>query len=254
MKRLIAGSLTVLLVGAASLGGGARVTNASSRTDAALLMARYGSATLNAIGMSKAMGAVAIFGDGGGLAIAVSVSGLKPMSMHAEKIRAGICGSNGSAMYPLAALAADANGNATAMSHIRTLSVPKSGWYVNVDATDGTPISCGNVHRVGRMVRLTAINGSASSGVGLITTMARGTEVVVYVTHVGANMEHPAHLHIGRCNTGPNPIAYPLANLISNAKGEAVAVTFLTGPVSLSGLYLNVHGTYDDLGVACGNL
>lgn len=230
------------------------MANASSRTGATPITAGYGSVTLTALSPSKVMGAAAIIGKGGGLTIAASVSGLTPMSMHAAHIHAGTCGRNGPATYTLAPLVADANGNATAVSRLKALSVPESGWHINVDATDGTPISCGNVHRVGRTVRLTPADGGAGTGMGLITKMGMGTEVIVYVTHIGPNMVHPEHLHVGKCRTGPSPIAYSLTNLVANAQGEAVAVTFLKGAVALSGLYLNVHGTYDDLGVTCGNL
>jgi hypothetical protein len=57
------------------------------------------------------------------LYVAVSVSGLKPMSTHAEHIHAGTCGSNGPIKYPLANLVADARGNAT----LRRCAIPVYG-------------------------------------------------------------------------------------------------------------------------------
>jgi CHRD domain len=184
------------------------------------------------------------------------VAGLQPRSTHAEHIHAGTCGSNGPIKYPLANLVADARGNATAVTRITPTSVARSGWYVNVHANDAklTPITCGNVHRVTMEVDLTATDGGSSQGVALLTKVAKGTEVVVYVTHLGGVGVHPEHLHAGRCGSN-GPIKYPLANLMTNARGNGTSVTLLKGPIPMSGLYVNVHASLTNLKpVACGNL
>lgn len=254
MKRSLARSLIVLFIGVAALGVRVGVTRAASHTDAAA--ATYGAATLGAIGRSKVMGAAAIYGSGGGLIVAVAVSGLTPMSRHAEHIHAGACGSNGPITYPLADLVADAHGNATAVSHIPATSVARSGWYVNVHNNDATltVLACGTVRRAGMDVTLTAVGGGHGHGMGLISTVAAGTEVVVYVTHLGGAGVHPEHLHAGHCGSN-GAITYPLTNLTTNAKGDGIAVTLIKGMIPRSGLYLNVHASATNLAVvACGNL
>jgi hypothetical protein len=219
-------------------------------------MDKYGATTLSPVGMRKVSGSAAIFSQGGRLYVAVSVSGLKPMSTHAEHIHAGICGSNGPIKYPLANLVANARGYATAVTRITPPSVARSGWYVNVHANDAklTPIACGNVHRVTMAVNLTATGGGSGHGVALLTKVAKGTEVVVYVTRLGGAGVHAEHLHAGRCGSN-GPIKYPLVNLMTNARGDGTSVTLLRGTIPMSGLYVNVHASTTNLKpVACGNL
>jgi hypothetical protein len=215
MKRSLAAVMAVLLVAAVALGTRVDVTQATAHT-AAVSMDKYGAATLSSVGMTKVNGAAAIFSVGGRLYVAVSVSGLKPMSTHAEHIHAGTCGSNGSIKYPLANLVADGRGNATAVTRITPTSVALRGWYLNVHANDAklTPIACANVHRVTMAVNLTATGGGSGNGVALLTKAAKGTEVVVYVTHLGGAGVHPEHLHAGRCGSN-GPIKYPLATIAS---------------------------------------
>jgi CHRD domain len=255
MKRSLATVMAVLFVGGVAFGTRVDVTQANAHT-AAVSMDKYGATTLNPVGMRKVSGAAAIFSQGGRLYVAVSVSGLKPMSTHAEHIHAGTCGSNGPIKYPLANLVGDARGNATAVTRIAPTSVARSGWYVNVHANDAklTPIACGNVHRVTMAVNLAATGGGSGHGVALLTKVAKGTEVVVYVTHLGGAGVHAEHLHAGRCGSN-GPIKYPLANLMTNARGDGTSVTLLRGTIPMSGLYVNVHASTTNLKpVACGNL
>ena len=255
MKRRFTAVMAGRLMGAVALSTHVGVTQATAHR-AAASMDKYGAATLSSVGMSKVRGAAAIFSQGGRLYAAVSVSGLKPMSKHAEHIHAGACGSNGPIKYPLADLVADARGNATAVIRIAPTSVARSGWYVNVHANDAklTPIACGNVHRATMAVNLTATGGGSGHGVALLTKVAKGTEVVVYVTHLGGAGVHAEHLHAGRCGSN-GPIKYPLANLMTNAQGNGVSVTPLKGTIPMSGLYVNVHASLTNLKpVACGNL
>jgi hypothetical protein len=247
--------MAVLLVGAVALGTRVDVTQATAHT-AAASMDKYGATTLSPVGMSNVSGAAAIFSEGGRLYVAVSVSGLKPMSTHAEHIHTGTCGSNGPIKYPLANLVANARGNATAVTRIAPTSVAPRGWYLNVHANDAklTPIACGNVHRVTMEVNLTATGGGSGHGVALLTKGARGTEVAVYVTHLGGAGVHPEHLHAGRCGSN-GLIKYPLANLMTNARGDGTSATLLKGTIPMSGLYVNVHASLTNLTpVACGNL
>ena len=255
MTRNLCNILAVLLLGAAALGARAGVTSAASHVGAAD-MARYGATMLRAVGGSRVSGAVAIYGGSSGLIVAVSVSGLKPMSTHPEHIHAGACGSNGAVKYPLANLVADTHGNATAVTRIATMAVARSGWYVNVHNSDAalTVVACGNVHRATMDVDLKGVGGSGGRGVALVSRVAGGTEVVVYVTHLGGAGVHPEHLHAGSCGSN-GPIKYPLTNLITNARGDGTSATLIKGTIAMTGLYLNVHTSASNLAVqACGNL
>ncbi len=101
----------------------------------------------------SAMGKAQLTLNGSTLTVKVTVSGLVPNSSHANHIHLGTCTKQGSVLYPLTNLTADANGNATATTTIQNVkSIPSSGWYVNVHnstalttQTGFDPIACGNV-------------------------------------------------------------------------------------------------------------
>jgi len=253
---------TVTVSGSASSAGGT-MSGAGK-----MAVATYGAATLNPLGSAKVTGGAALFLDGKSLLVAVSVSGLKPMSTHAEHIHAGVCGSNGKILYPLPNLVADSKGNASATIKISAMDVPsagKMGWYVNVHSDDATltPISCGDVHHADMMIRLKGLDGSKGSGVALLTAhidtmgmttgaMAKGTEVVVFVKGLQSNAALPEHLHTGTCGSN-GAIKYALTNVLTDKAGMGVAATYLKGITPTTGLYVNVHAT-SMKPVVCGNL
>ena len=228
----------------------------------------YMQGTVTVSGSAKVTGGAALFLDGKSLLVAVSVSGLKPMSTHAEHIHAGVCGSNGKILYPLPNLVADSKGNASATIKISAIDVPsagKMGWYVNVHSDDATltPISCGDVHHADMMIRLKGLDGSKGSGVALLTAhidtmgmttgaMAKGTEVVVFVKGLQSNAALPEHLHTGTCGSN-GAIKYALTNVLTDKAGMGVAATYLKGIIPMTGLYVNVHAT-SMKPVVCGNL
>lgn len=91
--------------------------------------------------------------DGHTLTVQLVVNNLAPRSEHMVHIHAGSCASQGSVVYPLTTLKADASGKATSTTTIQNvMTIPPSGWYVNVHystdlstQTGFDPIACGDV-------------------------------------------------------------------------------------------------------------
>ncbi len=87
------------------------------------------------------------------LKVELTLSGLAPKSEHMVHIHAGTCASQGSVVYPLTPVKADASGKATATTTIQNvMTIPAQGWYINVhNSTDIStqtgfdPIACGDV-------------------------------------------------------------------------------------------------------------
>ncbi|QBD78897.1 CHRD domain-containing protein [Ktedonosporobacter rubrisoli] len=90
------------------------------------------------------------------LTVIVTVHGLVPGSTHPAHIHAGRCENQvpGSIVYPLHALTANKNGDATSTTTIRHVQkVPQNSWYVNVHRspnlttqTGFDPIVCGDIN------------------------------------------------------------------------------------------------------------
>ncbi len=263
MHSIVRRALVILLVSAATLGAAVPISTAASRQNAAPAKNTYGAAALYGVGGGKVSGSAAIMGIKGGLRVVVSVSGLVPMSTHAEHIHAGVCGNNGPIKLPLADLVADAHGRATSVTMIKAKSVPGMGWSINVhDSKTFAPISCGNVYQLDMIVPLQPTGTAKVSGLGLIlgnmdthggmSSKDKGAVVVTVVMGLQANTSHAEHLHTGKCGSN-GAVKIPLTTLMANAQGYAVAATFITRMASLTGLYLNVHAT-DGSPVACGTL
>lgn len=91
--------------------------------------------------------------DGHTLTVQLVVNNLAPKTEHMVHIHAGSCASQGSVVYPLTTLKADASGKATSTTTIQNvMTIPPSGWYVNVHystnlstQTGFDPIICGDV-------------------------------------------------------------------------------------------------------------
>jgi len=87
------------------------------------------------------------------LKVALTLSGLAPKSEHMAHIHAGTCASQGSVIYSLTPIKADASGKASVTTTIQNvMTIPAQGWYINVhDSTDIStqtgfdPIACGDV-------------------------------------------------------------------------------------------------------------
>ncbi len=87
------------------------------------------------------------------LTVKLVVTGMAPNSQHMVHIHAGSCAHQGSVIYSLTPVKANASGKATVTTVIQNVvTIPTSGWYVNLhNGTDMStqtgfdPIACGNV-------------------------------------------------------------------------------------------------------------
>jgi hypothetical protein len=77
--------------------------------------------------------------------------------------------------------------------------------------------------------------------------------VVTLVQHLPPDTLHAERLHKGTCGSN-GAIVFPLTSLTADARGNAVAATFLPNMarVMAGGLYLNVQAA-DFSVMACGN-
>ena len=91
--------------------------------------------------------------SGNTLTVRLIVSGMEPNSSHAAHIHSGSCASQGPVVYSLQTVTADASGRANETTTIKNvLSIPSSGWFVNLHystalstQTGYDPIACGDV-------------------------------------------------------------------------------------------------------------
>ncbi len=91
----------------------------------------------------------------GRLAIKITLSGLEADSTHAAHIHAGSCEAQGPVVVMLNPVVADAQGNGTSITYIKSLPTSPDGLYVNVhtgasmsqlgQAVFFNPIACGNL-------------------------------------------------------------------------------------------------------------
>ena len=93
-------------------------------------------------------------------------------------------------------------------------------------------------------IHLNAMNGSAESGIVILTP--QGSKTLVELKMSGASPDpQPAHFHSGTCESyGPRPL-YPLHAVVKGA-----AATTLDVPIEklLAGdLVINVHKSFDDI-------
>lgn len=87
------------------------------------------------------------------LKVELMLGGMAPKSEHMAHIHAGSCASQGSVVYPLTPVKADAEGKATVTTIIQNVAtIPAQGWYINLhNSTDLStqsgfdPIACGDV-------------------------------------------------------------------------------------------------------------
>lgn len=102
-------------------------------------------------------------------------------------------------------------------------------------------------------ITMDALNDSGVSGEATLT--AAGEETVVSIALEGATGDHPAHIHMGTCDTlNPNP-EYVLTDIDADGASET------TVPVALSDLLaseyaVNVHLSVDEIEtyVSCGTI
>lgn len=264
MIRNLLWSRVLLMLGLLTVSGGTGLTVAWVSA-AQAMHTSYAGATLLGVYESGVSGAAAVVGEMGHLMVYISVSGLKPGTTHAEQIYSGLCGGNGPVRFPLNPLVADASGRASSLSTVMTGKVQAMGWSINVHDIDAglTPISCGNIWGPDLSFALQPSGKGPVHGAAIIlgnmdtrggmAMRDMGVVVVTLAQGLPADTMHAEHLRKGMCGSN-GAIVFPLNSLMADARGNAVAATFLPAMarVMAGGLSLNVHAA--DSGIlACGN-
>jgi len=275
MKRIFSGLTACALVGAAVLGAPPYRSGATTRPGIAEAM-RYGTALLAPRASntkSSAAGALAIIADVNSLKLALSVAHLRPKTTYGALIYTGSCGASnlGAVKYILPDMTTDAQGRATLVTKLIASSVGDN-WYVDVPVkqTDqtkapGPGVVCGNIQRVGVDVPLAspqiAGGGYKAGGHALVTRhitkqgvvdMSRtlGTEIAVYADKLSPRTTYTAGIVTGRCG-GVTTLKYRLSGLVSDAAGEAVAVTYFSFSVPHVDLAVELEDTHGHV-ATCG--
>jgi len=216
------------------------------------------------------------------LTVNIKLTGLAPNSPHAAHIHAGNCNIDGSVVYPLNPIVADAKGEVvseTTIEHVKN-GIPASGWYINVHngvnmatSIDKTPISCGNisnpnastksVQSVQVTMQGTIAPNEAANGKAEVIAENGKPALKITLTGLQPGSTHVSHIHAGSC-AAQGPVVTMLNPVFADAKGNGTSITTLSQvPYSPNGLYVNVHAgaTMAELGqstlfnpIACGNL
>ncbi|QBD77641.1 CHRD domain-containing protein [Ktedonosporobacter rubrisoli] len=214
------------------------------------------------------------------LLVKISLTGLAPNSSHAAHIHAGTCAVDGSVVYPLNSVVADAQGNAvseTKIEHVRQ-GIPAHGWYINVhngltmSDIDHRPISCGNIansdtskkamQSVHVTMGTTSAPNEAASGKATLTSKDGKFVLTITLDGLQPNSKHIAHIHAGSCEA-QGAVLVMLNSVVANADGKGTSSTTIEHlPSSNNGMYINVHtgATMSELSqpvyfnpIVCGN-
>jgi hypothetical protein len=218
----------------------------------------------------------------GFLRVTITLKGLAPNSVHPAHIQQGDCDSDGSILYPLINVVANASGNGSSTTTIPAVAggIPESGWYINVNngpslATSDqfASIACGDVsnpdafsERV-QVVRVELGSTSAPNqgAFGDADFDLNGSTLTVVVTLQGLepSSRHPVYVRVGSCeNQKPGNIVFPLNNVVANDEGDAISTTVISHvhTIPTNRWYISVHNTQDlsnqtgfDL-ISCGNV
>lgn len=235
--------------------------------------ARYAAATLLPVGHARAAGALVIVPDINGLRLALSVAHVQPQATYSVLIYTGSSCANsaaGAAQQILPDVTADAHGDAMLFTKLIVEGVPASGWYADLTPrqkdptkTPGPGVVCGAIHRIGVNVPLAAPDaGYKDQGYALVTrhisrqglvnmSKGLGTEVAIYAEKLAPRTAYTVTIIYGRCG-GSGPVKYRLSSLRSDARGEAVAISYLTQTLPEVGLAVKVTGAGGRV-ATCGN-
>lgn len=200
------------------------------------------------------------------LTVKISLIGLAPNSTHPAHIHSGSCSNQGSVVYPLQNVVADAHGVGTSTTAIKSVAnIPATGWYVNVHNGPGLspsdqflPIACGdlaltNVSPTSSLSLQIPLNaapkasaGESASGMAQLTLSGSTLTVKLTVINLEPNSSHAAHIHTGSC-ASQGPVVYPLMTVTADASGNASVTTTINNVSSIpsSGWYVNVHHSTD---------
>ncbi|MGH2531403.1 MAG: cupredoxin domain-containing protein [Thermomicrobiales bacterium] len=120
-----------------------------------------------------------------------------------------------------------------------------------VDAVDALPAAAAADEPL--TIDLDELNSSGISGTATLTPKGEETEVSLQLT--GATGDHPAHIHLGTCDTlDPNP-EFPLKAVAADGTSVTTVEVALTD--LLAGEFaINVHDSVENIGlyIACGNI
>lgn len=236
--------------------------------------ARYAAATLLPVGHDKARGALVIVPDITGLRLALSVSHLQPKTAYAVLIYSGSsCASSaaGTVQEMLPDVTADAHGSAMLVTTLSLKGVPPNGWYADLaprpkeqTKTPRAGVVCGGVHLAGVNVPLAAPDADykdqgyalvtrhiSSQGLVNMSSKRLGTEVAVYADKLAPRATYTVVIISGRCG-GTGAVKYRLAGLQSDARGDAVAITYFSQGLPQVGLAVKVAGAGGRV-ATCGN-
>jgi len=199
--------------------------------------------------------------------VEIHLIGLAPNSSHPAHIHTGSCEHQGTVVYPLNAIQADAKGVAnsiTAIPNVKEGRIPDATWYVNVHNGPGLmpdeqfqPIACGDVANAAKAtnVRVVLATGppppslpgspdQAASGSATLTISNGSLMVSVDATGLAPSSSHAEHIHLGQC-ASQGGVKYPLPVLTADANGHATAAATFpnVSAIPLGAWYVNIHRT-----------
>lgn len=200
--------------------------------------------------------------DGHALTVTILLIGLAPNSVHPAHIHGGVCTNDGAILYPLNNVLADAKGQAsstTIISSKASLSIPATGWYINVHngptlntPMQASPIACGNISNQNGSRSVLLFLGSTSSpnqnatGYTSLKVENGKLNVTISVEGLVPGSLHAAHIHAGNCFYTQG-VLYNLSPLKADAKGNVSKTETFSGVSSIpaSGWDINVHLSTD---------
>ncbi len=216
------------------------------------------------------------------LTVTILLGGLQQNTRHPAHIHTGSCPSDGSILYTLNDVIADAAGNGVSITTISNVmqGIPATGWHINVHsgptlaaAAEALPITCGNILNSQPStqayqsinVPLANVAQPNQNAYGFVYLSLIGTtlNVKAVVFHLVPGSSHAFHIHAGSCEQQvPGNILYPLTTLTADGSGQATSTTIVQGikAIPATGWYLNVHfgtnlsiqSSFDP--IACGNV
>ena len=213
------------------------------------------------------------------LTVTIRLNGLQAMTHHPAHVHTGACPSDGSIIYALNDVVADAAGNGSSVTTIPNVKggIPAAGWHINVHSgptlntpAQALPITCGDVlnplkaaYTVVTLGPVTNADNQNASGVAMLSLSNGTLTVTAAVYNLVPGSSHAFHIHSGSCEYQlPGTILYTLTTLTANDRGFASSKTVITGvkAIPVTGWYLNVHFSTDlttqtgyDV-IACGNV
>lgn len=176
----------------------------------------------------------------------------------------GTSGSSGSGGFATSTLRSDSMGDAsivTVLTGTPSMTSMAPGLQLGlVPASGGAVVTCSSIHRPTKILQLNAAGHGRVRGLALITTkvpvlagaVKSGTEVIVYATGLTPRLSAPNHIHAGLCGAS-SPVLFPLATLVADAHGRAIAGTGIPYAVNLTTGSVRIHNADFSL-ASCGNL